>query len=290
MKPEEGKKIDTRSPEMYIRTRYTAQLAGIRLIETLAAAFALYWVFASPRAAQRIVEDFYSGVASAASSKSDLYSLYRALYDSVQFILAFELVLVIADGIAVFCLWTFRKGAGVSAFIHLVRFVSTLLGFLAAAFAIFRYIAAVVNAARAMHWHTFADIFTFIGSYGLLLYIVFIAGAFGIFLLYDFRVFRTMRQVAREIRTGEILRIDVKKKGKPGTAALRLACVFGASAVFSAVKLLGGGDILAHIAAIVSPVEILYVGANWISAAAVAVLAVKYYLAWCCATYFDSLH
>ncbi len=146
----------------------------------------------------------------------------------------------------------------------------------------------MVKAAQTANKVSFGDVFTFLGSYELVLYIIIILGAFWILLAYDRHVIRAMGHVSKEIKAGMV--VSFNKKNHLGRESLWLAGILGFSVALSVVELFAGDSILANIASFVKPIEIFYKGSSVISIAVVAVMAVKYFLVSRCSADFDRLH
>ena len=275
-------------PDEYINTWKATLLAIIKLIEAVAAGYALYYIIANPHAVQGIVESFFNGMAFSADAQSSFYSIYLILYNSVQIVLAFELALLVLDGLGSFFTRVAHKGSSVVKLVHIIRYVFSIIGFIGCFYVIIRYTTAMINAAQATNKLGFGDVFTYMGSYELVLYIVFILGAFWILMSYDRYVARVMKQVSMEIIAGEIQ--QMKKKNRLGRESAWLAGILGISAVLSIVELVAGESVLASIASFVKPVQILYRGSNVISITVVAVMVLKFFLVNRCSADFDRAH
>ena len=286
-KPEQETK-EKKLPDVYIDTGKATVLAIIKLVEALVAGYALYYIIMNPRAAQKIVEDFYEGMTFSANAQSAFYSVYQTLYNSIQIILAFELVLLVFDGLGSFFTRFAHKGAGFVKFVHMVRYIFSIIGFLGSFYVIYQYIAAMIKAAQATNKMGFGDIFAFLGSYELVLYVIFILGAFWILMEYDRYVARIMKQVSVEIKAGEIQ--PMKKKNRLGRESAWLGGILGISAALSIVEIVAGESTLANVSSFVKPIEILYKGSSVMSIAVVAVMAIKFFLVNRCSADFDRAH
>ena len=275
-------------PDQYINTGKATILAVIKLIEALVGSYALYYVIMNPQAVQKVISDFYNGLTFSTDVQSSFYSVYRTLSNSIQVILAIELLLIVLDGLGSFFTRVAHKGSGFVKFVHIVRYFFSLITFIGSFVVIFQYTMAMIKAAQAMNKINFSDVFTFLGSYELILYIIFVFGILFILMEYDRFVARVMKQVSKEIKAGEIQ--IMQKKNQLGRESAWLAGILSASAVLSVVELIGGGSMLANIVRVIKPVEILYYGSNSISIAVVSVLAVKYFLINRCSADFDRAH
>ena len=275
-------------PESYINTGKATILAIIKLAEALVCGYALYVVLAKPAVIQKALSVFYEGFSFNAQSQSAFFDIYRTLLSSAGYILAFELLLIVLDGFGSFFTRVAHKGAGLVRTVHTIRYIFSIIGFIGCFYIIFRYAMAMMQVAETASRMGMADVFTFLGSYELVIYIIVILGAFWIFMDYDRYVAKVMKQVSLELKAGEI-------KPYGGKAWLRrealwFACILGASAVLSVVELAAGDSALAGIASYVKPIEILYRGSNVLSIAVVAVLAVKFLLVNRCTADFDKAH
>lgn len=275
-------------PDIYINTGKATVLAIIKLIEALAAGYALYYIIMNPQAVQKIVEDFYNGITFSVNTQSSFYSVYQALHNNIQLILAFMLGLIVLDGLGAFFTRFAHKGAGLVRIVHIIRYIFSIIGFIASIYVIYVYISTMVKAAQAANKVGFGDVFAFLGSFELVLYVVFILGAFWILMAYDRYVARAMKQVSLELKTDQIELL--RAKNHLGRESAWLCGILGVSAILSVIELVAGESVLANVASFIKPIEILYKGSNVISIIAVAAMAIKFFLVNRCSADFDKAH
>ena len=277
-----------RQPSLYTDTAKATVLALIKLIEALAAGYALYYILANPAAVQGIVDVFYEGFSFHASAKSAFVRIYQILHDSIHVILAFELLLLVLDGLGSFLVRAAHRGAGLVRLVHIVRYIFTIAGFIGSLVLIFEYTMAIFRTAQTLNKVSFGDLFTYLGSYELVIFVILLLGAFWILLAYDRCVAGVMKQVSTEIKAGTVL--PLKKRNHLGREAIWLAGILGLSAALSIVELAAGESTLASIADYFKPIEILYKGSGIVSISVTAVMALKYFLVFLCSADFDSAH
>ena len=276
------------SPDKYINTGRATLLAVIKLMEALAGLYLIYYIITVPDAVKSLVQNFYEGLSLQGGAESAFGSTYTSLLDMIRIILVFELLLIVLDGFASFFTRTAHKGAGLVKVCHRVRFVISVIGFVFLFVVLFQYIRTVIETSQKMKQMGLGDVFSFLGSYQLILYLIVIVGAYWILVDYDMYVARVMKQVSREVRAGEIL--PMKKKNRLGRESAWLCGILTASVVLSVVALVGGDGILASVAYYAAPVQLLYRGSNAVSIAAAAVLAFKFFLVNRCSADFDHAH
>ena len=252
-------------PDLYINTGKGTVLAIIKLLEALVAGYGLYYIFTNPQALHKIMNDLFTNLE--VNSQSAFASTYQLLTNSIQYILAFVLVLIVLDGLGVFFLRTTHKGAGLVKFCHTVRYLFSIVGIIASIAIYVQYIINVVKVTQAAK-QFIGDYFAFLGSFELIIDVIILLGVFWLLISYDRYVARVMKQVKIETKAGEIQ--PFKKKNPLGREAAWLG---GISAVANFVK----------------PVEILR-GANVISIAVSAVVAIKFFLVNRCSADFDRAH
>ena len=277
-----------KNPDVYLCTGKAAFLAVMKLIEALAGCYALYYVAMNPHVIRGIVENLYEGLSFSVSEDSAFYTAYQILPDTIQVVLACELLLIVLDGFAAFFTRAAHRGAGLVRFCHTVRFIFSAAGFLVSAVVICQYILAMNKAAQALNRIGISDSSGFPGLFELILYIICILGAFLLLMAYDLSVSRAMKQVAREINDGAIQRM--KKKSRLRCVSACLGILLAASTGLSAAELAGGAETLAAAAAYVRPMELLYKGSGMISIGVTAFLAILLFLVNRCAADFVHAH
>ena len=275
-------------PDQYINTGKATVLAIIKLLEALAGCFALYYVMMNPQAIQKTVQYFYEDLFIQADAQSAFYSIYNTLLYAIQYILVFELLLIVCDGIGSFFVRVAHKGAGLVKACHRIRYIFSIVGFVGCLYIIFKYIQVMVETIKATSQMDYKDIFSLLGSYELVLYVIMILGAFWIILDYDHYVAIIMKHVATEIKANEIQKMP--KKNRLGRASAWFCGILTASVVLSAIELAGGESVLASFAGFITPIQLLYRGSNIISFAVAIALAIKFFLVNRCSADFDKLH
>lgn len=285
---EEQEYAAKKMPAVYINTGKAALLAIIKLIEAASGCFALLFVIQNPQSVHRILSDFFEGLSFSASTKSDFFSIYQILYDSIQVILVFELLLIIIDGFGSFFTRVAHKGAGLVRLCHIIRYLFSVIGFIGSFVIIIKYMMVMFKTANTANRFGMGDVLTFLGSYELLLYVVFILGAFWIFIAYDRYVARIMKHISKELKADTILPFN--GKNKLGRETKWLCGILSVSIILSIIEIAGGDSIISHIAYFFKPVEILYHGSNFISIITVTALVIKFFLVNRCSADFDKAH
>lgn len=275
-------------PAVYINTGKATLLAMIKLIEAVGGCFVLLYIIQNPHSVQKIVSDFFNGLSFSADAKSNLSSIYQILYDSIQAILVFELLLIILDGFGSFFTRVAHKGAGLVRFCHNLRYFFSIIGFILSIIIIIQSIMIMFNATKTANQIGMGEMFAFLGSYQLILYIVFILGAFWLFMSYDRNVAHVMKQISKEIKADAVL--SFKGKNRLGRESRWLCGVLAISVVLSIIEIAGGDSMISEIAYFFKPIEILYYGSDLMSIIIVTALVIKFFLVNRCSADFDKAH
>ncbi len=272
-------------PDLYINTGKGTILAIIKLLEALVAGYGLYYIFTNPQALHKIMNDLFTNLE--VNSQSAFASTYQLLTNSIQYILAFVLLLIVLDGLGAFFLRTTHKGAGLVRFCHMVRYIFTVVGFIASIAIYVQYIINVVKVTQAAKQFNIGDYFAFLGSFELIIDVIILLGVFWLLVTYDRYVARVTKQVKIETKAGEIQ--PFKKKNPLGREAAWLGGIIAASVVLSIVEVVAGDSAISAVASFIKPVGILR-GASAISIAVSAVVAIKFFLVSRCSADFDRAH
>lgn len=272
-------------PDLYINTSKATVLAIIKLFEALAAGYALYYIFTNPQSLHKIMSDLFKNIE--VNSQSAFASTYQLLTNSVLYILAFILALIVLDGLGGFFLRITHKGAGLVRFCHLIRYIFSVVGLIASIVIYVQYFINVMKITQTAKQFNIGDLFSFLGSFELIIDIIILLGVFWIFITYDRYVAKLMKQVAKETKAGEIQTYN--KKNHLGREAAWLGGIVTVSVALSIIEMVAGDSAISAIASFVKPVEILR-GANAISVVVAAVLAIKYFLVSRCSADFDKAH
>jgi len=272
-------------PDEYINTTKGIVLAVIKLLEALVCGYALYYIFSTPQAVRRIMNDLFTNLE--VNSSSAFASTYQLLNDSVQYILGFVLMLIALDGIGGFLLRTIHKGAGLVRFCHLVRYIFSVAGLVVSIVIYVQYIMSLVKVTQTIRQFKKGDCFAFLGSFELIIDAIILLGVFWIFVTYDRYVAKLMKHVKAETKVGKIL--PYNKKNHLGREAAWLGSVLGVSAILAMIELIAGDSVISFIAGFIRPVGMLR-GTNVISVVITAVLAVKFLLVNRCSADFDKAH
>lgn len=115
-----------------------------------------------------------------------------------------------------------------------------------------------------------------LGSYQLVLYIIFIMFAFIVFIDYDLYVARVMKQVKKEIKAGTVL--EMKKKNRLGFESAAFAIILIVSVALSALSLFGGEMLANKIANVVSIFSYVNIVASVPGIVILSALAIKFLL------------
>lgn len=283
----DGEKKEKRVPDEYINTGNGKALAIIKMLEGLAGCIALLFVITKPYM-NDAARTFYLNLLGSMSVQSAYFTIYDGLFDYLNVIVFFELLLIILEGFAGFRVRTAHKGAGIVKFCHLVQFWSIVLSVVLLLVGTVQYMKILVEFEQEARKFSYGDLFGMLGSYQMLIYIVIALGGFSIMANYHWYVGRVMRHVKAETKAGELLAF--KKKNRLGREAGWLAGLLAASAVLSMIQMVGGNSIISIIAGIAKPIEVLYSGSSWINIAITAGLAVKFFLVNRCSADFDRAH
>ena len=275
-------------PDIYINTGKATFLAIMKLVEASAACYALWYVITKPRAISDAVNDFYMGFAITANTQSEFSSIFQFLYNFLQLIVIVGLAFIVLDGLASFFTRVAHKGAGIVKFCHMFRYVFSIIAFLLSLAGIVWYFVSMSKIAQATKQLSFSDMFSFLGSYEMIFYIIVILGAFWIMAEYHHCVGIVMSQVSKEIKAGRIQKFG--KKNRLGRESAWFVGVLLVSAVLSVIEIVGGSSVVASIASFVKPVEILHRGSNGVSVAVCTALAIKFFIVNRCSSDFDKAH
>ena len=277
-----------RLPDEYINTGKGTMLAIFKLLEALAGCFGLLYVMAFPGRVTDAARGMMMSLFMAGNAQSLQLTVFETVLNAINLIAAAELVLIILDGIAGFCVRTAHKGAGLVRFCHHVWFWASILGFILLLVGTVQYMKTLIEIAQQSRKFSYGDLLSGLGSYELFLNLVLVLGGFSILTDYHRYVARGMHQVAIETKTRSIQKF--KKKNRLSREAGWLSGLLAVSAVLSVVEIMASSGVVAFIADFIKPIEVFYSGSSWMNVAVTLLLALRFFLVSRCSADFDGAH
>lgn len=263
----------------YISTKNATILAIIKIVEALAACAILGMLLFYRQHFQTLVEQ-----------NSFIYQLFREekAYHICLYIVIGHLILTLLDGVFSLLTRVVKKGAGIVALCHLIRFI-----FLSAL--VILYSIVVFQSPNEMR-SLFVFIFTYFGVNTLvtgswLQFLIFIERVIGflIMAIYHYKAFSITYHISKELKAGKLINCDDKPQSLKAQISVMLCCIF----VGIIADLIQGyimGDITVSMAIYINPIWIACGDLQIISIAVIVLYILKLIVLHNCSTHFQTIH
>jgi len=263
----------------YINTKNATILAIIKIVEAIASCIILGMLLFYRQHFQTLVEQ-----------NSFIYQLFgeEKAYHICLYIVIGHLILTLLDGVFSFLTRVIKKGAGIVALCHLIRFI-----FLSAL--VILYSIVVFQSPNEMR-SLFVFIFAYFGVNTLvtgswLQFLIFIERVIGflIMAIYHYKAFSVMYHISKELKAGKLIHCDDKPQLLKNQISVMLCCIF-VGIIADLIQGYSMGDITISMAIYINPIWIACGDLQIISIAVIVLYILKLIVLHNCSTHFQTIH